>query len=785
MKRIVLIAVFTWLVVCSRAATITYVVTSDDYLGGAGSFNTIITQAAVDITNGHDVIVNLNAPGLIKTQAWLTGSSSFFLSMQGSGSLIIQKDPSLPASNVQGFMFYNYDPLNLPSSCRLWIMGNQSSNKHFIIRNLKFKGFDYVMWTVNNSLYNTEISNCQFEDNIASIILTSPQSNIQIKNNTCTTSSPTVGGYFLSLYIPLSGQAQSTVTNNYVNTPGASYGIVMETQNVSSISSAAQCTFHISNNTFENMNIGINWRGLAQNNVYNASNLNVRVENNTMKNCNEGFDVYNPFKTLVFDKNTLLNNLNDVLVYLYNPWNQTMTGNNMGIDFIGSNSLGLSTFNSGNVFLGSNKAGYSTFFIGDAYVNQPSSFFGSGVNLTGLKLPGKVEVEYMNPVSIQQNTITTNSTDKPIWLKSLGNLMIDGPSISLANFTSPTQISVTYQLNGNQHLAANADFDVEFFRADANGNLLNFLGRQTVNSAGLSTNQTYALTLPAGVVFSAGDKLAATATSKGNAGGATPRGTSMITMPLNCNAILTAPANSCLNSNTPFNAVSLCGNPPTVLWNFGDGSMSANNPVTHNYGNTGVYTVTLSTQFAGQGNPVQTTQAVQIDPCQPPQPCVNCIGSFAPDPGNYMLNLWVREDVSPLPLTYNNAKVRVSFTGSGATYLFGTNLQKNKIIEGWQRIEESFTIPAGATHVNIELVNAGANGAADVYFDDIRIFPVDGQMKTYVYDPLTMRLSAVLDENNYATFYEYDEEGKLIRLKKETEKGIMTIKESRESLKKK
>jgi hypothetical protein len=38
---------------------------------------------------------------------------------------------------------------------------------------------------------------------------------------------------------------------------------------------------------------------------------------------------------------------------------------------------------------------------------------------------------------------------------------------------------------------------------------------------------------------------------------------------------------------------------------------------------------------------------------------------------------------------------------------------------------------------------------------------------------------AELDENNYATFYEYDLEGGLIRVKKETEKGIFTIQETR------
>ena len=57
-------------------------------------------------------------------------------------------------------------------------------------------------------------------------------------------------------------------------------------------------------------------------------------------------------------------------------------------------------------------------------------------------------------------------------------------------------------------------------------------------------------------------------------------------------------------------------------------------------------------------------------------------------------------------------------------------------------------------------------------------------MKSMVYDPQSLRLMAELDDRNYATFYEYDEEGTLVRVKKETEKGIYTIKESRSGLKK-
>ena len=69
-----------------------------------------------------------------------------------------------------------------------------------------------------------------------------------------------------------------------------------------------------------------------------------------------------------------------------------------------------------------------------------------------------------------------------------------------------------------------------------------------------------------------------------------------------------------------------------------------------------------------------------------------------------------------------------------------------------------------------------------VFIDDLRIFPSRSNMKSNVYDPITFRLSAVLDENNFATFYEYDDEGQLVRVKRETARGIMTIKETRQGL---
>jgi len=68
-----------------------------------------------------------------------------------------------------------------------------------------------------------------------------------------------------------------------------------------------------------------------------------------------------------------------------------------------------------------------------------------------------------------------------------------------------------------------------------------------------------------------------------------------------------------------------------------------------------------------------------------------------------------------------------------------------------------------------------------VLFDDIRVNPFNSSLKSFVYDAQSEKLMAELDENNYATFYEYDKEGGLVRVKRETERGVQTIKESRSS----
>ncbi len=160
--------------------------------------------------------------------------------------------------------------------------------------------------------------------------------------------------------------------------------------------------------------------------------------------------------------------------------------------------------------------------------------------------------------------------------------------------------------------------------------------------------------------------------------------------------------------------------------------------------------------------------------------CSNCIGSFHPVPDEkYIISAWVHQSNGISLNTFTNANISLNFTGGGA---LGPFYAKGVIIDGWQRIDEIFSVPVGASEIFVKLNNTG--GSDDVFFDDLRILPIKASLKSFVYDPISMRLMAELDENNYATFYEYDEEGALIRVKKETERGVKTIKESGNNTKK-
>ncbi|MBP6024927.1 hypothetical protein [Ferruginibacter sp.] len=131
----------------------------------------------------------------------------------------------------------------------------------------------------------------------------------------------------------------------------------------------------------------------------------------------------------------------------------------------------------------------------------------------------------------------------------------------------------------------------------------------------------------------------------------------------------------------------------------------------------------------------------------------------------------------------NNRAVLIFYDSSNAIIATYSLRPGGNIIDGWQRYESFVQVPVAAVSANLSLQNISSGGSAtDAFFDDVRVHPFNSNIKSFVYNNINLRLMAELDENNYASFYEYDDEGTLIRVKKETQQGIKTIQETRSVL---
>ena len=188
----------------------------------------------------------------------------------------------------------------------------------------------------------------------------------------------------------------------------------------------------------------------------------------------------------------------------------------------------------------------------------------------------------------------------------------------------------------------------------------------------------------------------------------------------------------------------------------------------------------------------------------------NLIQPFTPNEGKYFFSAWMRTEapapsdtagggthvfqnignlinnISPINfsglgstftgLTGAMGDVKIKITNSsGAETTLAAVSREGKSIDGWKQINAEFTILENVRSIKVELSPPGVTA----WYDDIRIQPFNSQMKTFVYDPQTLRLMATLDENNYAAMYEYDNEGNLVRNKKEVEDNIVTLQEIR------
>ena len=148
----------------------------------------------------------------------------------------------------------------------------------------------------------------------------------------------------------------------------------------------------------------------------------------------------------------------------------------------------------------------------------------------------------------------------------------------------------------------------------------------------------------------------------------------------------------------------------------------------------------------------------------------------------YVFSCWVSKENENVASYEPNAvandelvQIGKMTNGTFAALATPQTIKYGKIVEGWQKIDIEFNWDNTSEIPAIRYMP----GTGALFVDDIRVSPKTGGLATYVYDSVKYWLTASLNVDNYATFFYYDEEGNLHLKKQETEKGIVTLTESR------
>lgn len=111
-----------------------------------------------------------------------------------------------------------------------------------------------------------------------------------------------------------------------------------------------------------------------------------------------------------------------------------------------------------------------------------------------------------------------------------------------------------------------------------------------------------------------------------------------------------------------------------------------------------------------------------------------------------------------LPLSF----VKIAQTGEWTLY--------EAKLTVWQSLALNSTI-------KVVLKNNVANSPT-IYIDDYRLQPLKAKTNAYVYEPRTLRLLTSFDDQHFGLYYQYNQEGKLVRKLIETERGMKTVTET-------
>lgn len=825
------------------ATTFTVTNTSDNNFTPPYTPNTLrwaIYNAEIDANAGNYAIISFNANGLCQIQDYLGWINIW--AGQGLGSISFEK--ALGSSGPQGWEVIG----TVTSPFGLLVIDNPlNTSVHF--SNLNIVCNTSVMSPNNktnielNYANNISFDHCNFYNHAIAIGVLYSRQGLSITN--CNFSSPQPQGFGLGSGAPDDFDNITISNNTCINTsfsciPGGHTTIpyTINFSNNAFVNGSALIILDnddiasVSYNSFNGGGLEISRGGNSSTSSENASCFNNQFSNATGSALTFG----GPLDFWVCKNNTFNNNSTDIRISSQ-TYSSIPTTRICGLNLIEpSNSLGYTPQNFGNVFI--SHTGTAPSIIVTHYSSE--KLF---TKIIGLVLKGHIECNSYSGTTntgssiIRQNKIVSNHwVDVPINLTGNANAGNEKPTITLAQLGG-TSLTINYNLT-NLNTAGQPNFVVDFYKSNANGDLVSYLGNSgnlsytTINGPHTSTLSVSGLSIT--------DRIAATVTSYPNVLPLVDFGTSHASYP---NSLTPAPIIcdyndpcspiniSCYDNNLN---IQLPNCPLLNVWYIFNPNGDAACEATINF-NSQINKFNLVSQWINLnqnqpcstlGSPFFTTTSglglnynfttnqisagnniIQIQlagvpvPGQPnlysynlladgysrcsncPQPpCETCIGSFAPEPtvdplkpSEYIVSAWARKDGASSTITnFTDPRIKIFFN-VGSPVFVNTS---GPVIDGWQKLYAKFLIPIGANKINVELDCVSGN----CLFDDVRIFPAKGMMKSYVYDPKSMRFVAELDEENYASFFEYDEEGKLTTVKKETVRGIMTIKESRSKI---
>jgi hypothetical protein len=153
----------------------------------------------------------------------------------------------------------------------------------------------------------------------------------------------------------------------------------------------------------------------------------------------------------------------------------------------------------------------------------------------------------------------------------------------------------------------------------------------------------------------------------------------------------------------------------------------------------------------------------------------------------YLISFWVKGNTASTDYSgIFSTSISYTNTATSTNVALTPTVNASPVINGWQKFDYEIMIPNyGPATLPADYFSFKITATSGLSFDDFRLQPYNAGMVCTVYDPLHLRPWAILDDRNYATFIEYDNQGMAVRNKKETEKGIYTLKESRSSTVKK